>query len=228
MGELIVKGRKVWVLSDPDVLSNHGLGKAGNPVFAGRVDQRHPGRTAGRSCSTRPSMASCLDPVSPLRMLFEFPFYIVSLQGARRRGPAAVGDHGAVRLHDQTSRPRWPAGKQELLDNVARLMEYAGHHKVMLHRYVHSTVRDAGRQIHAPRNLDGAELVEWLQRAGSRERRDQGDCADILHRADELLKEPQQRSGDRSSALARDIYRWKREIIDGPSRNPQGDRSGSR
>lgn len=224
VGELIVNGRKVWVLSDPDALSNHGLAKPGNPVFAFELINAVRGGV-GKVVFDESVHGFISHPVSPLRMIFEFPFYIASLQGVVGICLllwATLGRFGSI------ARPpaMMSAGKQELVDNVARLMGYAGHHKVMIHRYIHSTVRDAGRQIHAPRNLDGEQLVQWLQRAGAA-RGAQGDCADMIRRADELIR-------DRSSSLgsfvrlARDIYRWKREIIDGPSGNPKGDGSGSR
>jgi hypothetical protein len=228
VGELTLgNNRKIWIVSDPDVLSNHRL--LSNAVFAMALMDgaraMHGGGPQGRVVFDEVIHGFKSEPISPLKMLFTYPFYIVALQGLLGAGLllwAAMGRFGS------TARPPAPlsAGKKELLDNVARLMEYAGHHKVMLHRYIRAAVRDAGRQIHAPRNLDDAELVKWLQRAGSA-RGVTLDCGEILHRADELL-------GNRKSglgsfvALARDIYRWKREIIDGPSRNPQGDRSGSR
>jgi hypothetical protein len=224
VGEMKISRRRVWVLSDPDVLSNHGLGKPANPVFAmALIDGVRGGE--GKVVFDESVHGFISHPVSPLRMLFEFPFYVVSLQGAAGVGLllwATMGRFGSV------ARPpaALAAGKQELVDNVARLMGYAGHHKVMIYRYIHSTVRDAGRQIHAPRTLDGERLVQWLQRAGAA-RGVRRDCAEMIQRADELIRDQGSSLGS-FVGLARDVYRWKREIVYGPSRNPKGDRSGPR
>ncbi len=34
IGELNERGRRIWVLSDPDVISNHGLARGGNAALA--------------------------------------------------------------------------------------------------------------------------------------------------------------------------------------------------
>jgi hypothetical protein len=224
VGELTANGRRIWVLSDPDAISNHGLGKPGNPVFAVALINGVRGGQ-GKVVFDETIHGFLSQPASPLRMLFQFPFYIVALQGAAAIGLLLWASMG--RFGTAASAPAaLSVGKQELVDNVARLMGYAGHHKVMIHRYIHSTVRDAARQIHAPRNLDGEKLVEWLQRAGNA-RGVRLDCAELLQRADRLIEDRRSSLGA-FVALARNTYRWKREIIDGPSRDPKGDRSHSR
>jgi hypothetical protein len=75
------------------------------------------------------------------------------------------------------------------------------------------------RQLHAPRGLSEGALVEWLQRVGQ-VRAVAIDCGAIHARAKDL---EHGRRGDLSPliAIVRDIYRWKREIIDGTGGNPR-------
>jgi hypothetical protein len=86
--------------------------------------------------------------------------------------------------------------------------------------------------LHAPAGLGEAGLVDWLRRVG-RSRDVEADCGEILRRADELVAS--RRGGAALSALARDIFRWKREVTDGvpgysrlDRNDPERDRQGRR
>jgi hypothetical protein len=111
------------------------------------------------------------------------------------------------------------AGRAGLLQNMAKLIEFTGHQQVMIARYVQETVRDVARQLHAPRGLAGEALIEWLRRVGTA-RGVEIDCGALTHEADALGA---RRRGDTSSPvrLARDIHRWKGEILDGRARHPR-------
>ena len=76
---------------------------------------------------------------------------------------ATMGRFGAP----QSAPAALSAGRAGLLENMAKLIEFAGHQQVMIARYVQETVRDVARQLHAPRGLAGAPLVEWLRRVGT-------------------------------------------------------------
>ena len=106
------------------------------------------------------------EPANPLLLLFRFPFVMATIQGAIAIALllwATLGRFGAP----QPAPPPLSAGRQGLLENIAKLVEFTGHQEVMIRRYVLETVRDVARQLHAPRELSTAALIGWLQRVGA-------------------------------------------------------------
>jgi hypothetical protein len=164
-------------------------------------------------------------PTSPLKLLFEFPFVLATTQAAIAVILllwATMGRFGAP----QAMPAPLKAGKQGLIENATKLVEFAGYQQAIVRRYFEATVRDVARQIHAPAGLSERRLLEWLGRVG-RFRKVQVDCAEILQRADALLEN---RRGKPSALvpLVLDIHRWKGEILDGRSRHPRDHGRGAR
>jgi hypothetical protein len=89
----------------------------------------------------------------------------------------------------------------------------------MIKRYVLETLRDVGRQLHAPRGLSTAALIGWLQRVASA-RGVTTDCAPLIEEA-AALGESRSRNPASLVRLAREIHRWKGEILDGRSGHPR-------
>jgi hypothetical protein len=150
-------------------------------------------------------------------LMFRFPFIVATAQGLLAIALllwATLGRFGAP----QSAPPPLSAGREGLLQNMAKLIEFAGHQQVMIRRYVQETVRDVARQLHAPRGLSGDAMIAWLQRVG-RARGVEADCGALMRQADQLR---QARLRDQSSLvrLAREIHRWKGEILDRRSRHP--------
>jgi hypothetical protein len=137
---------------------------------------------------------------------------------------ATLGRFGAP----QAAPPALRAGREGLLQNMAKLVEFTGHQDVMVRRYVQETVRDAALALHAPRELVGAGrsgarlvgagLIAWLQRVGLA-RGVAIDCGDVLRRAADPGTAGR-RNPTALVRLARDIHQWKGEIVDGRSRHP--------
>ena len=84
-------------------------------------------------------------------------------------------------------------------------------------REVMQWLRDTAGQLHAPRGLSGQALAAWLTRVGEA-RGVSVDCASIVGEVEAL---DDRRRADLSPLvrIARDIHRWKREIIDGRGRS---------
>jgi hypothetical protein len=212
LGEIRNGDKITWVLSDPDILSNHGIKQ--NAQLAVEILQYMRAHQNTIVFDETIHGFGAAVPEAPPVAMFRFPFVIVTLLGCMTVILLLWTTIGRFGPPEQLPVPL-TAGKQGLVENVARLMDFAGHHKRMTHRYVEATIQDAGRQLHAPKGLQGAELVTWLTRLG-RTRGTNEDCSAILKRAHGLMK------SKRSDAtafvtLAKDIYRWKQEIINGPS-----------
>jgi hypothetical protein len=215
VGEISERNRKIWVLSDPDVISNHGIARAGNAALAVALIKRL--RSGDGSVVFDETVHGYVaKPESPFLLLFRFPFVVATVQGLIAVALllwATIARFGAP----QSAPPPLSAGRGSLLQNMAKLIEFTGHQPVMVARYVQANVHDVARQLHAPRGLAGQGLIAWLQRvAGARGV--EVDCGALMQRASELG-----RSARRDAAslvrLARDTYRWKGEILDGRARH---------
>ncbi len=221
VGELRSGARRIWILADPDVMANHGIAEPLNAEFSVALIDALRGDD-GNVVFDEVVHGFENDVNSPFRLLFEFPFVLATIQGV-----IAVG------LLLWATMPRFGAplsppaplssGKGSLIETTAKLLDRARHRGVVIQRYIHAIVHDVARQLHAPAGLPEAELVEWLRRTG-RARAVDVDCGAVLSKADELADH---RAAGSLAALARDIFRWKREIIDGASGRPRADRSHS-
>ncbi len=222
VGEISDRNRKIWVLADPDVIANHGLAHEGNAALAlALINALRSGD--GSVVFDETVHGFVVRPASPFLLLFRFPFVVATVQGLLAIALllwATLGRFGAP----QTAPPALSAGREGLLANMAKLVEFTGHQDVVVKRYVQETVRDVATALHAPRELMGGGLVgpglmgtgliAWLQRVGLA-RGVAIDCGDLLRRAAEAGTD-----GRRNPAalvrLARDIHQWKGEIVDGP------------
>ncbi|MEJ2117420.1 MAG: hypothetical protein P8Y36_05745, partial [Alphaproteobacteria bacterium] len=189
LGALVTDERTIWILSDPDVISNQGFGKAGksNATLAVKIIQSLRGKNLGKVVFDETIHGYKIRTGSPLRILFEFPFSLIALQAAIAIALllwATMGRFGAP----QKAPPPLSAGKQGLLDNIASLSEFAGHQKLIVQRYVEATIRDTAKQIYAPKGLSDEELAKWVQRVGKARGVTQ-DNIEILNRANHLLRQ---------------------------------------
>jgi hypothetical protein len=217
VGELN-RNRAIWVLADPDVIANHGIGQADNAALALAIVNRLRGRN-GTVVFDETIHGYEAQPTNPLALLVQFPFVVATVQVVAALALlmwATMARFGAP----QSAPPPLSAGRQGLLQNVAQLITFAGHQQVMVRRYVQETVRETARQLHAPRGLSGGPLAAWLTRVGEA-RSVSVDCAAVIGQVESL---PDRRRGDLSPLMriARDIHRWRREIVDGRPRNSRG------
>lgn len=214
VGELREGGSRVWVLSDPDVLSNHGLVRGDNAAFMiallAAIRGEGPGR-AGSPVVFDESLHGFRQPEdTSLRLLFSFPFSLVvllicasgallALAGARRFGVP------------QRAAPACAFGTEELIANSARMLDYAGYQDTTLRRYARMTLRAAGSALHAPPGLDERALTAWLDSIG-RARGVEASCAEILNEIDRTPSGGR-RALERLFTLAGNMHQWKEEIL---------------
>jgi hypothetical protein len=217
VGELIERNRRVLVLSDPDVIANHGLARVGNAALAVALIKRLRG-ASGTVVFDETIHGYTAPGENPFTLFFRFPFVIATVQGLIAVALllwATLARFGAP----QSAPPPLSAGRAGLLQNMAKLIEFTGHQQVMVRRYVEETIRHVGRQLHAPRVLAGDTLVAWLKRVGGA-RGVTVDCGALLQQARELGA-----AGRRDQAsmvrLARDTHRWQGEMLDGRPRHPR-------
>lgn len=220
VGEIIEKDRIIWVLSDPDVMSNYGFGQGDNAVFA--ITMLNALRHWNNTDSAAPIV---FDEVvhgfeqpesSPVRLIVTFPYSIITILiclSGIFAALAGVSRFGAPRR----PKPDHDFGKAGLIHNGARLLDYAGHHTGVLQRYVRMTIFSVGQSLHAPPNLSDAALAQWLDRIG-KARQLKTSCAAILAAATQLNKEKNQNLA-RLFKSAWEIHNWKGEMLNGSAVN---------
>lgn len=217
LGELRRGYRRIWVLSDPDVLSNHGIESGDNAVLAvGVINALKP--RDGVVIVDETIHGFRLDP-SLWRTFFEFPYVIATIQAVAALIVllwAATGRFGAPA---SVKRP-FEAGKAALINNTARLLERGGHAKDIFRRYLEVTLKDVAHRVHAPRHLDGEALIDWLDRVG-KAHGVTTTYRSVRQRA-ERLTAASGADGTRTARAARNLHRWKQEMLHGPAGHSDG------
>jgi hypothetical protein len=218
VGEIEDGNRRIWVLSDPDLIANHGLARDANATLAVALI-KHLRGIDGSVVFDETVHGYIAKPLSPFLLLFSFPFVVATAQGLIAVALlmwATMARFGAP----QPVPPPLSAGRGRLLENMAKLIEAGGHQQMMVRRYVQETVRDVASQLHAPRGLAGEALLAWLRRVGTA-RGVEIDCAALMQRADKLASARRRDPSSSLVRLARDAQRWKGSILDGRSKHPR-------
>lgn len=210
VGELRQGATRIVVLSDPDVLSNHGIGVADNAAFTVALVESLLAGTGGVVLDE--TIHGFRREPSLWRALFEFPLVIATVMMAAAVVAllwAATGRFGAP----LPLPPPLAPGKAGLIDNTARLLLHGGHGAAILGRYLRVALRDVARRRHAPPGLDDARLLAWLDsRPGGGRARLTGDGV-----SRDVAAAMAGRPGDdaRLVRAARRIHRWRQEMLDG-------------
>jgi hypothetical protein len=220
VGEITDGDRKILVISDPDIMSNHGLMKGENAALMLSIIEPltlQEGDSHARIVFDETIHGFREAGDSPFKTLFRLPFSIVTILGCC--SAALLAFAGASRFGAPDPwRPVLDFGRAKLIDNSARLLDYGGHYAVVLNRYARMTVRSVALTLHAPVGLDEAALLDWLETIG-RARGVSRSCAKILRAMDAGHDEAgENKKTTPLTALfegAREIYRWKGEILIG-------------
>ena len=163
VGQTQAFGKRIWIISDPDVLNNAGLLNAQNAAFVLALLHYIVGERAIIIDETLHGF-SVVEGVWP--RLFEFPLVLTTAQvalvlvlvllaGMRRFGPPAA------------QAPALGQGREVLISNTARLLWYGGHSAAALQQFWQATLKAVRQGVHAPAHLDGEALWAWLDRVGS-------------------------------------------------------------
>ncbi len=193
----------VYVLSDPDLLSNHGLVRPGNArAMIGILELARRDRDAIVIDETLHGFGK--EP-SLFRSLFEFPLGLATIQALLAAAVllwAAMGRFGAP----HPAPPPFEAGKKALIGNIAALLALGGHGVHALRRYFEGSVAEVRAALHVPAELKAADADERLDRARTTVR---------LRDLRALVKEEGRGDRRRVLAIALRIHRWREEMIRG-------------
>jgi hypothetical protein len=210
LGEVTGSDGRIWILADPDLLSNRGIGQGENADLVGAIvtaalpaDGTIIIDETTHGFEVKPNI---------WRSLFEMPLLVATLfalLAVSLLAWAAVGRFGAPERAESALR----AGKEELIGNMAKLLQVGGHGMVMLRRYNDHARREVARALHVPKELDAIETEVWLDRVGGSRHVGQR-ISDISRELDRLGQHDGRDSG-RMVRLAERIHQWKREMLHG-------------
>jgi hypothetical protein len=196
----------IFVLADPDLVSNHGLWRGDNAVLAMRaIGLMRNGNGPVVTPATLDRLPAMNKP-SVWRLAFEPPFVLITVAGLI--AIAIVGWFGVMRFGPPaTELPDRPPGVHTLIEVGARLLGARGGDR-LLRRYAELVVLDLGRRLHAPRTVSGiAETGAWLD--ASR----QGESSELKYAV--LAQRIDSAGPAETVALAAEMHRWREELLNG-------------
>ena len=165
IGEKQTSTGRVFVLADPDLISNHALTRGDNAVMAvNLVELIRTGHTDGTVIIDEFIHGFSPSPFHLLGILFQFPFILVTAQMGI--ATALLAWAATARFGTPLSLPLpLEAGKRSLIDTGARLLTQSGRVAELSERYFEEMVRDTGRRLRAPRDLELPALLTWVSQA---------------------------------------------------------------
>lgn len=204
--------RDVWILSDPDLINNHGLIKGDNAAIALFILNQVGGESFADSVMFDESIHGFQAVRNMWRTLLDPPYIVVALLAviaALIYLWSAAGRFGAPR----GEAPALGTGISVLLKNAGEMLRFGDRHGQVLHRYTVSALREVAAGLKAPRGLDDPDLVRWADdvtasRGGARE-----PYSKLLKTAADM-RGAKARDEKRVLAAARRLHQWKREMLD--------------
>jgi len=195
----------LYILSDPDVFANHGLGLGPNAELAVRM--LDVARSGERTVVIDETFHGHVQEPSVHRALFDFPLVLATLHALATLAVllwSGMGRFGAPAPAEVAIQP----GKAFLIDNIASLLRYGGHSVDVLKRYLQAAQQEAGQRLHLPARLGAEGARAWLERYGEQRK--------VTLGLERLRNEVGRASRERVLPLAGRIHRWREEMIHGP------------
>jgi hypothetical protein len=209
-GEVRNGGNDLWVLSDPDLLSNAGLDDDDNGVVAVSVIRKAL-PSGGAVIIDETSHGFELRP-NLLRVLLHPPFIAVGIGGIAALlvlAWAGIARFGAPRAETVGL----AAGKLTLVRNAAQLLRLGTTAANLVLSYRRLVLADAIAELHGPPGLDEFSQAAWLDRAAAH----RGLAIRLKPLLDEMssLAEADRLDAARALRFSLDLHRWKQEILNG-------------
>ena len=202
-----------WVLSDPDLISNHGIDQGDNAVVAvSIIEALRPGGGAVifdetiHGLELRPNL---------LRTAFQLPFSIVTLSAAVAIALAIWAALLRFGRPDSSQRALQP-GKVTLIRTTADLLRQGsrkGTVELVLTRYLKAQIADLVARLNGPRGLDENRQIAWLDDLAVARRLD--GRLQPLAAAIEATAKSHSTDPGRALRLAADLHAWKQEFLYG-------------
>jgi hypothetical protein len=208
------EGLRLFVLSDPDLLANHGLGRGANAQAAGAIVAL---ARAGEKALVLDETLHGHERVPALwRELFTFPLLPAVVQAALAALALLLAGLGRFGAPVEAGLGIAP-GKGVLIENTAFLLRSAGHSGHTLGRYFDATVAEVARAVHAPPGAGPSEIRELLA-AAARRRRVSVDLRTLEEQVERVRR--QEAAEAAVVSTARRVFRLREEMLRGPQDHP--------
>jgi hypothetical protein len=213
IGEVDLGNGQQWVLSDPDVISNHGIDQGDNAVVAVSIIETL--RPAGGAVIFDETIHGLELRPNLMRTAFELPFGIVTLSAAVAIALAVWA--GLMRFGRPLPGQRaLQPGKVTLIRTTADLLRQGsrkGTVELVLTRYLKAQVADLVARLNGPRGLDENRQIAWLDDLAVARRL--GSRLQPLAAAIETTAKSHSTDPGRALRLAADLHAWKQEFLYG-------------
>jgi hypothetical protein len=213
IGEADLGSGRQWVLSDPDLIANHGIDQGDNAVAA--VSLIEALRPAGGAVIFDETIHGLELRPNLMRTAFELPFGIVTLSAAVAIALAIWA--GLMRFgRPEPGQRALQPGKVTLIRTTADLLRQGsrkGTVELVLTRYLKAQIADLVARLNGPRGLTENRQIAWLDDLAVARRlrsRLQPIAAAIEATAKSRSTDP-----GRALRLAADLHAWKQEFLYG-------------
>jgi hypothetical protein len=211
LGEWRGGGRRVWILSDPDIIANHGLWRGNNPHIAVAVVNAL--RTHDGAVVFDELVHGFRVKESLWRLILEPPFVLATLMLIVTMGLLVWS--AAIRFGPVLpAAPPLESGRETLIRATAGLTRADAHGAAILRRYFTATVHDVAQRLHAPPGISAGRVSAWIDRIGKA--RGVHDSHAALSRDIDAALGARTPDAGRLVMLARRLHRWKQELLHGP------------
>jgi hypothetical protein len=206
----------LWILSDPDLLSNAGIDEMDNGVVAiSIIDALLPkGGTVVidetlHGFEQRPNLMRTLlnPPFLPILIAIIVTALVLAWAGIARFGAPQAEAEGLA------------AGKLTLVKSAAKLLQFGTSAGTLLASYRRLVLADVMNELHGPNGLDEAAQAAWLDRAAAH-RGLEARVGPVLERI--AAHRSTRIDATRALRFAHELYRWKQEILHGTVVLPRG------
>jgi hypothetical protein len=219
LGAISDHERSLWILADPDLLSNSGIDEADNGVIAiSIIDSLLP---KGGSVIIDETLHGYEQRPNLMRTLLHRPFVPILIAGIVAILVlvwAGVTRFGAPQAESEGL----AAGKLTLVKSAAKLLRFGTSATNLLLSYRRLVLADAINELHGPNGLDETAQAAWLDRAAEH----RGLATRLRPRLDRMsaFAESGRLDATRALRFAHELYRWKQEILHGTVIAPRGRR----
>jgi len=210
-------GRELLVLSDPDVLAAHGLGRGDNAFLAVRLLELLEGLQGPGAVAVDETLHGHEVRGSLVRSLLSWPLVLATAQAVLAlllAGWAAAVRFGRV----EAEPPALAAGKGFLIDNAAELLRHGGHGGMALAGYWRAAREQVARALRAPAaaGASGETLVAWLARQAAA----RGRAAELRQLQERVQALAGARRGAELLRVAVAVHDFREEMTHGADPHP--------
>jgi hypothetical protein len=213
IARLKAEGPAVYLISDPDLLNNHGLGRGANAEVIHSFLVRELG---ARGVVFDETIHGFVRDTGLLAEALRFPLVFGLLQGMVLLGVVLWAGMGRFGKPLPAPSPLG-AGKEILIDNTAKLLTNGGHSEDSLAQYFRQTTRAVAAFYFLPPDLPEPERLARLQKLTGARRRG-FDLAEMERSIWKLPLGP--RGAEQAARIARRLYEWRLEMTNVHRKSP--------